>query len=107
MNCVRSNSSGFQPIPAFCVMPKMLPLGSSISISLVTGRLPSGPSADKSMSHMPVLVVSPRIRACPESDAWSLLVVVMEYPFTQMFLAGVAGVARCCEVVLGQSVFRK
>src|SRR5438046_598248 len=44
-NCGRPSSRGSQPIPAFCVRPKMSPLGRSSSISAVRGRLPDGPAA--------------------------------------------------------------
>src|SRR5262245_33809170 len=41
--CGPPSASGRQPMPAFCVRPKMLPLGSSRSISALNGRRPSGP----------------------------------------------------------------
>src|SRR5215471_11029808 len=41
--CGPPSASGRQPIPAFWVRPKMLPLGSRRSISAVSGRRPSGP----------------------------------------------------------------
>lgn len=45
MNCLRINSAGFQPIPAFWVMPKWSPLGLFVRKSAVNGRTPVGPSA--------------------------------------------------------------
>ena len=50
-NCGRPSSRGSQPIPAFCVIPKMSPLGRSISISAVSGRLPAGPEPTVSTRH--------------------------------------------------------
>src|SRR5712664_128063 len=43
-NCGRPSSRGSQPMPAFCVRPKMSPLGRSSSISAVSGSLPDGPA---------------------------------------------------------------
>ena len=42
--CAPPSASGRQPMPAFWVRPKMLPLGSCRSISAVRGSRPSGPS---------------------------------------------------------------
>jgi len=43
--CGPSMSSGFHPIPAFCVMPNRWPLGACRSVSSSSGKAPAGPGA--------------------------------------------------------------
>ena len=61
-NCLRNNSDGRQPMPAFWLKPKMSPLGRSTSISAVKGSLPSGPGACVGVSH-PATPSSPTMSA--------------------------------------------
>ena len=61
-NCLRNNSDGRQPMPAFWLNPKMSPLGRSTNISAVNGSVPLGPAAWVGVSH-PATPSSPTMSA--------------------------------------------
>src|SRR6266850_5686988 len=79
-NCGRPSSRGSQPMPAFCVRPKMSPLGRSSSISAVSGSLPGGPAAavwtchsarsESTIASKVCVVMGGSIPAC--IDHWAL-----------------------------------
>ena len=86
MNCLRMSSAGFQPIPAFCDMPKWSPLGLLVRKSAVNGTTPAGPSVLVRISRSSADCWVPRTSSGVRSGVWLLpflLVIVMLSKFVR------------------------